>query len=89
MSNRSKKKFIIQKIEEPSWLKEISNSHLVIRDLTTMFNIHPSTLAALIKRGEFPKPDYISNVGLNFKNHKIRNWNISTIRKYIKELNAT
>lgn len=89
MSNHSKKKFIVQKIEEPSWLKEIPNSHLVIKDLTTMFNIHRSTLVELIKRGEFPKPDYISNVGLNFRNRRVRNWNISTIRKYIRELNAT
>lgn len=79
----------ISSIPEPSWLKEVApNSCLNIRDIGQIFNIKPTTLDNLIKRGEFPGPDLKHTQGLQIGNcvstHK-RLWRVLTIRKYFKE----
>jgi hypothetical protein len=84
-------KKIISNIPEPSWLKELApNSCLNVKDIGQIFNIKPTTLDNLIKRGEFPEPDLKHIVGRTLGKtsttslHK-RQWTAKTIRKYFKE----
>jgi hypothetical protein len=82
-------KKIISSIPEPSWLKEVApNSCLNFKDIEKIFNIKPTTLDNLIRRGEFPEPDFKYIHGLQLGNHvgtHKRLWKIITIRKYFKE----
>jgi hypothetical protein len=84
-------KKIISNIPEPSWLKELApDSCLNVKDIGQIFNIKPTTLDNLVRRGEFPEPDLKHIVGrtlgktITTSLHK-RQWKAKTIRKYFKE----
>jgi hypothetical protein len=84
-------KKIISNIPEPNWLKELApDACLNVKDIGQIFNIKPTTLDNLVRRGEFPKPDLKHIVGRTLGKtnttslHK-RQWRAKTIRKYFKE----
>lgn len=82
-------KIDITKLEEPTWLKDVSgNSYLNLKDVSHILGVKPTTLEAKVKRGEFPPPDTTNIKDRSFGHfisiHK-KLWKVSSIRAWFKQ----